>query len=51
MAFIGKHWLIVPHFDKAHFDQRREIVRIDGRQLHPLGFDIAQHPTKMDRRL
>jgi hypothetical protein len=32
VAFIGKHWLIVSHFDKAHFGQGPEIVRTDGRQ-------------------
>jgi hypothetical protein len=48
MTCIGKHRLIIQHFDKTHFDQCPEIVRTDRRQFCPVGFDIAEHPAKMD---
>jgi hypothetical protein len=41
MTFIGKHWLFIPHFDEAKFDQRHEIALADGCKFCSLGFDIA----------
>jgi len=49
MTFIGKLGNVVPHLDEAHFGQGPEIVRTDRRKFCSLGFDIAQHPAKMDR--
>jgi hypothetical protein len=51
MTFIGKLGNVVLHCDKAHFDQCPDIVRTDGGKICSLGFDIAQQPTKMDRRI
>ena len=31
MPFVGNHWLVVAHFDKAHFNQSPQIVWTDGR--------------------
>ena len=45
MALIGKHGLVILHFNEAHFGQCPEIVRADRRQFCSLGFDIAQYPA------
>jgi hypothetical protein len=49
MTFIGKHGLVIPHFNEAHFNQCPEIVWTDRRKFCPLVFDIAEHPAKMYR--
>ncbi len=46
---ISKHRFIIAHFDEAHFDQGPEIIGADRRQFCPIGFEIQQHPAKMDR--
>jgi hypothetical protein len=51
MTLSGKLGDVILHFNEAHFDQGLEIVRTDGRQIRPPGFDITQYPAKMDRPL
>jgi hypothetical protein len=50
MPRVCEYRAIVPHLDEAHFNQSPKIIRADGRQFHPLAFNIAQRPAKMDRR-
>ena len=48
-TFVGDQGSLIPHLDEAHSNQGLKIVGTHGRQFRPLGFDVAQHPAKMDR--
>jgi len=48
---VGEHGDLIAHFDESHIDQCSDIVRTDQHKFGSLGFDIAQHPSKMDRRI
>jgi hypothetical protein len=48
-TFVGDQGDLIPHLDEAHSNQGLKIVGTHGRQFRPFGFDVAQHPAKMDR--
>jgi uncharacterized protein YodC (DUF2158 family) len=50
-TFIGEQRDLITNLDEANFNQSLKIVRTHGRQFCALGFDVAQHPAKMDRFL
>jgi hypothetical protein len=50
-TFVGEQRDLVPHLNEVHFNQGLKIVRTDRRQFCARGFDVAQNPAKVDRRI